>query len=409
MTMNVKTIEQIVEENRPCSKGTVMELLRKEEGLSHTEAEMAVDLYCEGRARGTVDKVIETDGGVTATNGQQTTDTTASGTADIAALDIDSGEPTGEYFDGKSVRTADDFDGEPWGLPVLEDIGHPLVPEFDKEYLPRPVEGNRMDVEVVVRALANPNYCVGLVGETGVGKNALLAYVFNETNWPFLRKNMGVGMTYEKLVGMHAPTDDGHFEFKPGSLLQAAKNGWGFGADELNAAPPEVTMPLHGVAEEKDQRKLVVDEISKVVKPHDRFKMCATWNPTDYAGTNAMNRAFLNRFIVVNIPYLEADAEKRMLKEATDIDQLPNCDSILDDLLALTNHLRGMKAGGSGDGGTLTTSVSSRTLIKICNMIVGGDGEVFIAPKDATRFVLKGVAGPADWQPISTTIDRFVG
>lgn len=302
-------------------------------------------------------------------------------------IDLSIGEPTGEDLHG---------------LSVLEDVGHPMVPKLDHSYYPREMRGNRTDVEVVARAIADPDYSVLLIGETGVGKDVLFKYVAQETNRPMVRINFGIGSTYEDLVGMFVPTSDGHFKWIDGVLTTAVREGWIFVADEVNAAPPEATMPLHGVTEEESARELTIEETNEVVKPHSEFKFAATMNPSKYAGTKELNRAFQNRFYSFEVPYLEKDAEVRLLLEKTNLGYLAEGEETAETLVDFSARVRHLQR----EEQSLDSPVSTRQLIQIANLIVDENGRTFMDAKSATKLVVEGFAGPGDWDALQMVIDK---
>jgi len=94
----------------------------------------------------------------------------------VADLDRPAGAPTGEEFHG---------------LSVLDDSGHPLVPDLAHEYIQREVRDDRTDVELAARFLADEDYALLLTGETGVGKDRLVRGLCARTNRPLVRVNFG--------------------------------------------------------------------------------------------------------------------------------------------------------------------------------------------------------------------------
>lgn len=315
-------------------------------------------------------------------------------------LDHPVGEPTGDYF---------------YGLEILEDTGHPMVRELGFSYKPRPVEGDRMDVEVVTRAMANRDFSTLLIGETGVGKNVLLKYISQKTNRPLMRVNFGLDTTYEKLVGFYSPTEsengEVNFEWRDGVLTKAVKNGWIFVADEINVAPPEVGPALNGINEGYNSRELVIDVRSEVLTHdnggiHDEFISCATMNPPRYGGTSEMNLAFKGRFFPISIGYLESQAEEELLMEKTNLDKHDKGQTIAKDLVGLANRIRSQTVDISNTGDQ-TLPVGTRQLEQVCHFIVDEEGNQFMSPKKASVMILKGYCNnPSDWRAISATIDR---
>lgn len=421
------------------------------EGIVYDHAPLPVSnaiskLYEKGYDPEEAAGIVSTECEVTEKNGERMVvgmkKETDSDIVSVSSLETKPGEPTGEYFTGRIVGGEPELVEDGVGLPVLEDVGHPQVPELNHEYYPREMpHGNRTDLEVVTRTLSDPDYATLLIGETGVGKNVLLKRIFSICNWPTQRVNFGLGVDYESLVGRYAPSDDSvdfeglldqsrsiasqngddistadilqsvssqksYFEFVSGILRQCARNGYAFVGDEINTVTGEVTSSLHGVTEERSSRELVVQDTSEVITPDKRFQFVGTMNPVDYAGTNSLNRAFQTRFYPIKIPYLEESAEVQILLEKSNLGSHSDGESIGNGLVALATRLRDQQAGAANDGGSIMTAVSSRDLIKIGNMISDPNGEQFMDPKSATKMILEGLAAPGDWTAISSVCDR---
>ena len=328
----------------------------------------------------------------------------------IADLTRPAGSPSGETFHG---------------LDVLDDPDHPLVPELDHGYVEREIRDGRTDVELAGRFLADEDYALLLTGETGVGKDRLVRQLCARTNRPLVRVNFGSGTTYADLVGEYAPNETAErdriaeiervaadrelglgeaaelvgaehaFSFTPGILYRAVEQGWTFVADELNAAGPAATMPLHGLTERDGQ--LVVQSTAEVLDPHPAFRFVATMNPPRYAGTNPLNDAFRSRFWELELDYLAPEAEQRLLYETTPLDRGVDRDERLAERLTeLAANLR-----MSYRDRDLATPTSHRTVIKIGRLVTEFD----MAPAAAAKQVLETRATAEDRSAVSKAVE----
>lgn len=311
------------------------------------------------------------------------------------------------------------------GLAVLDDPAHPLVPDPDHAYVEREVRDGWTDAELAARFLADEDYALLLTGETGVGKDRLLAHLCAQTNRPMVRVNFGSGTTYADLVGDYAPnsgaeTDridrvrrlaDEHdvtlgeatelvgaehaFEFTPGILYRAVKQGWTFVADELNAAGPAATMPLHGLTERDGQ--LVVKPTAEVIEPHPSFRFVATMNPPRYAGTSPLNDAFRSRFWELELDYLAPAAERRLLYETTALRRgVERDERVAERLTELAASLR-----ASYRDRDLATPTSHRTVIKVGRLV----SEFGMAPVAAAKQVFEARAAAEDRNAVSKAVE----
>lgn len=293
--------------------------------------------------------------------------------------------------------------GRRWnGLPVLEaEEGneHPLIPDQDV-YLDRVVEGQTTDAEVLAKAMADPDFSPLLVGDAGTGKDTLVRYVCAKTNRPCVRVNFGEDVRYADLVGTRMPAgnDDGEgidIVWEDGILTHAVKYGYVFIADEINAAPPEATMPLHQVTEEGDDAELVIREESRIVTPHPQFRFVATMNPPrgGYGGVEQLNDAFKSRFYTIEVDYLEPEDEAKLLRERFEDDAIDVTDSEITQLTELAAGFREQYQRGD-----IVTPVTTRELIKVCKM------SDIMSMKQAARMVIGGHAKENDERLI---VDRI--
>lgn len=287
-------------------------------------------------------------------------------------------------------ETDDDYHG----LAKLQDVGHPEVPAIEDYYEQELPDADVTDVQVLCRTLADNDFSPLLVGEAGTGKDTLVMHVCAETNRPVVRVNFGSDVRYENIVGMYTLNADEEMEWVDGVLTHAVRYGWVFIADEINAAPPESTMPLHQVTEEGDRSGLLLREESEVVTPHPQFRFVATMNPPrgGYGGANQLNDAFKSRFYTIQVDYLDPDRESELVEAKTDNESLDS--EQIERLCRMASRLRRQYKREE-----ISTPITTRELLKATNL-----AEI-MSLREAATVVLTGHAKEEDEQTIRDVID----
>lgn len=375
-----------------------VELIQEECGVSQDTANQYVYKYCD------VDQNAFEDKFATMTQTTETETETESHideTISTAELETDIGDGTDKFYTGKEIVDGEEYrrknNGEdPPGLEVLEDVDHPLVPSLDYQYLKRRLIGNHTDTEIVVEAMSDQDFATLLEGETGVGKGVLVKYIAGMTNRPVVPVNFDKGITFDQLVGHYGPKEDGGFEWKKGFLQHAVEQGYIFLADELNSAPGDVTMALHGVTEDRGNRRLDLREKGEVVRPDDEFMFVGTMNPAHagYAGAKNLNDAFQTRFYTIEIDYMAEEAEvKHIMEKAGDNIEERDARRLVD----LAGNLRNMYPK------EIDTPISTRELIKVAKMCSRLD------LANATKLIFGGIASPTDKDAINKSIETTLG
>lgn len=153
-----------------------------------------------------------------------------------------------------------------------------------------------------------------LKGPTGSGKTKLaetLSYLFNQ---PMFSVNSSVDLDAESLLGFKtlAYEDDKQIiEFVPGPVTNAMKHGTFLYIDEINMAKPETLPLINGVL---DYRRTITNPFTnEIITAKDDFNVIAAINE-GYIGTVPLNEALKNRFIIIEVPYLEGEQLKQLIQ-----------------------------------------------------------------------------------------------
>lgn len=180
-----------------------------------------------------------------------------------------------------------------------------------------------------------------LIGETGVGKTALIRYLASKTNSNFRRVNLNGQTTVEEFVGKTLLNRSGTY-WQDGILVDAMRNGYWLLVDEINAALPEILFTLHSLLDD-DGYVVLAEKDGEIVRPHPSFRFFATMNPSGkYAGTKSLNKAFLSRFpIVLQLKFPLPSVEKKIIAQYS---QLKGVELIR--LIKVANELRSLYQKG---------------------------------------------------------------
>ncbi|MEO1206343.1 MAG: cobaltochelatase subunit CobS [Pseudomonadota bacterium] len=186
------------------------------------------------------------------------------------------------------------------------------VPDIDSDY-----QFNR-DVTLSILAGFKHNRRVMVQGYHGTGKSTHIEQVAARLNWPCIRVNLDSHVSRIDLVGKDAIVlKDGKqiTEFREGILPYALQTNTALVFDEYDAGRPDVMFVIQRVLEVSG--KLTLLDQSKVIRPHEAFRLFATTNTIGlgdtsglYHGTQQINQGQMDRWsIVATLNYLPHDDE----------------------------------------------------------------------------------------------------
>jgi len=240
----------------------------------------------------------------------------------------------------------------------VADERHPLVPKPN---------GYRHRLELLSPILgwltdSDRDYSLWLPGPTGSGKTSLMTDIAAQMNWPILSVTASGSMTARELIG-HFTVIDGNMLFQHGPLALAMKQGFMFILNEADLMPEDELAKLNDIAE---GRPLLIEENGgEIIVPHERFRFVVTANTNGrgdetghYLGARSMNLAFMHRFQVVPVGYMDSSDELEILK--TKHPYLP--EEVVEGMVKVAEEVRKrfQSDGDDNVGNTISTRIMDR-------------------------------------------------
>ncbi|WP_417900235.1 MoxR family ATPase [Bacillus haimaensis] len=201
-----------------------------------------------------------------------------------------------------------------------------------------------------------------LKGPTGSGKTKLAETLSSIFQKPMHSINCSVDLDAEALLGFKTIQNiEGHasIEFVPGPVIESMKEGHLLYIDEINMAKPETLPILNGVL---DYRKTITNPFTgEVVTAQSDFGVIAAINE-GYVGTVPLNEALKNRFVVIDVPYIQGEVLLHVLREQSQLKD----EKLLEKFVTLSSDLIALVRNGQ----LSEEAASVRALLDTCDLSV---------------------------------------
>ena len=193
----------------------------------------------------------------------------------------------------------------------LEDYDSRLnrIPEIDNYYVDFGTQYRLAQVlETKLNAFKNelPIH-IALKGHMGTGKDHDIEQFAAKLKYPYYRIPLSGEVRDVTLLGSVQLYGDGkggtESRWQDGELTRALRGPAIVNLSELNAAGPEVLFALHSLL---DRHKKLELPNGEVLQLRDDTFIFGTMNPTslrDYAGTQSLNKAFADRWVIWDKPF----------------------------------------------------------------------------------------------------------
>lgn len=201
-----------------------------------------------------------------------------------------------------------------------------------------------------------------LKGPTGTGKTKFAETLSHLFNQPMFSINSSVDLDAESLMGFKTLAyDNGKqvIDFIPGPVTNAMHYGTLLYIDEINMAKPETLPLINGVL---DYRRTVTNPFTnEMITAKEGFNVIAAINE-GYIGTVPLNEALKNRFIVIDVPYLQGEQLRSLIKSNTELTD----ETEIDLFVTLSADLiQGVEQGRLSED-----AASIRALLDACDLAV---------------------------------------
>ncbi len=234
-----------------------------------------------------------------------------------------------------------------------------FTPKVDENYI---FHENSRDLIVWFLQKSDPLY---LFGPTGSGKTSLIKQLAAKLNYPVFEITGHSRLETPDMIG-HLAVQNGNMEYQYGPLSLAMKFGGLFLLNEIDLLDPSTAAGLNSILD--GSPLCIAEKGGELIVPHSNFRFVATANTNGaqdemglYQGTLRQNLAFLDRFMMSEIPYPPKEAELNLLLKS----HPKLTKQIRHKMVDFANEVRGLFIG-NGDSlvNKIEVTFSTRTLLR---------------------------------------------
>jgi nitric oxide reductase NorQ protein len=205
-----------------------------------------------------------------------------------------------------------------------------------------------------------------LTGPSGTGKTELIEHVSKVMGKEMSTQDMGtIFDAQSSLLGVHRIGKDGNSEFEFAPFVEHVQKGGIVLLDEMNRATLAANNILFPCLDRR--RYLPVDvacgECGRTVPVHEDTVFIATANiGAEYSGTQAIDRALLDRFFPIELDYLKEDQEIEVIVKRTGVEE-----KVASSIVKVANEVR--KQAKEQE---LSNAVSIRHNLQVASLVSDG-------------------------------------
>ncbi|MBK9322658.1 MAG: CbbQ/NirQ/NorQ/GpvN family protein [Bdellovibrionaceae bacterium] len=156
-----------------------------------------------------------------------------------------------------------------------------------------------------------------LKGPTGCGKSQLVEFMAKTLKRPLIKVACNEDTNSSDLIGRFI-LKGGETVWQDGPVTRAVRTSSVLYLDEFAEAREDVIVALHPLSDHR--REIYIDKINEVVKADPQFMLVASYNPGYQRGIRELKPSTKQRFVCLQMNYLDLQNEILLICQRTGID-----------------------------------------------------------------------------------------